>query len=682
MSVARFRTSPGPAFVFASLLVAFTLAPRASADPPPLPPAMQAEVNRAIDRGVWFLRQTQGPWGTWTSKKDHPVAYAALPGLTLLECGAGKNDPAVLRAAQLVRAAAPGLDRTYDLSLAILFLDRLGNPKDKKLIQTFALRLVAGQTATGGWSYKCPIPPKEAQQELLVVLKKLRPEVPFDPITAVANGGADLPMAIGGDPSALPGGIAPGGPGLPGGIAPGKTGLPTAVGPGDRTDPASLGSQHQPGGLVSGGTAPPSPDPAATSARPLRRGPGGALCIKMLDNPGPSGSAPARVGAAGKPRTPPKKVNIPRRLRGLPVLWDPNRLALIDPPKRDQEPLWGTTDNSNSQFGVLGLWAARRHGVPLDRSFFLMVRRYSTSQNADGGWGYRYRRGGGEGGSPAMTCVGLLGLAVGHGLARDARAQGDPEAARKLAQDRQVLGGLVALGRHVGVPSGRWNNLPMQNLYFLWSVERVAVLYNLPTIGAKEWYRWGAEILLANQQPNGNWDKGGYHGADPTIDTCLALLFLKRANLTDDLTGRLPFRPDDLTRDITDKLLLEAPKQPPAPAPEVAPAPVLPTPPAAPGPPPADPGLQGIQKDKTGTPPSAPPAPPPAPTAPSESERGREEGGMPVLLWVFVLLGLLLLLGGGALLVVLRKESEAKPAKAPRPHRANKGSRSGVKRKR
>jgi hypothetical protein len=79
----------------------------------------------------------------------------------------------------------------------------------------------------------------------------------------------------------------------------------------------------------------------------------------------------------------------------------------------------------------------------------------------------------------------------------------------------------------------------MQNLYFLWSLERVGVLYDLPLIGDKDWYRWGAEILVANQQPQGSWTNGGYAGAEPPIDTSLALLFLKRAILVQHLGKKL-----------------------------------------------------------------------------------------------------------------------------------------------
>src|SRR5262249_53904487 len=73
------------------------------------------------------------------------------------------------------------------------------------------------------------------------------------------------------------------------------------------------------------------------------------------------------------------------------------------------------------------------------------------------------------------------------------------------------------------------------DLYFLWSLERVAVVYNLPTIGGKDWYSWGADILLRSQAGNGSWDDSF---AGP-VDTCFALLFLKRANVATDLTALL-----------------------------------------------------------------------------------------------------------------------------------------------
>jgi hypothetical protein len=68
----------------------------------------------------------------------------------------------------------------------------------------------------------------------------------------------------------------------------------------------------------------------------------------------------------------------------------------------------------------------------------------------------------------------------------------------------------------------------------------MAVLFDLPRLGGKDWYKWGAEILLKNQLPDGSW-RGAYAQGGP--DTCFALLFLKRANLAADLTDRIKKAP-------------------------------------------------------------------------------------------------------------------------------------------
>jgi hypothetical protein len=79
------------------------------------------------------------------------------------------------------------------------------------------------------------------------------------------------------------------------------------------------------------------------------------------------------------------------------------------------------------------------------------------------------------------------------------------------------------------------------NLYFLWSVERVGVLCSLQTIGGKDWYRWGAQLLVPAQRKDGSW-LGRGNGGMPVIDTSMALLFLKRSDLLPDLRETLKKR--------------------------------------------------------------------------------------------------------------------------------------------
>src|SRR5207302_7228042 len=57
-----------------------------------------------------------------------------------------------------------------------------------------------------------------------------------------------------------------------------------------------------------------------------------------------------------------------------------NRLALGG----DRHP----ADNSNTQFAALGLWVARRHGIPVERAMLRLAGRFRMSQAPDGSWHY------------------------------------------------------------------------------------------------------------------------------------------------------------------------------------------------------------------------------------------------------------------------------------------------------
>src|SRR5437764_224743 len=95
-----------------------------------LPGADQKAIDAAVSKGVSYLKKNQNLNGTWGKGAVYAVGYSALPGLTLLECGVPAKDPVVRKAAVFVRSHVPKLTGTYELSLAILFLDRLGEPSD------------------------------------------------------------------------------------------------------------------------------------------------------------------------------------------------------------------------------------------------------------------------------------------------------------------------------------------------------------------------------------------------------------------------------------------------------------------------------------------------------------------------------------------------------------------------
>jgi hypothetical protein len=161
----------------------------------------------------------------------------------------------------------------------------------------------------------------------------------------------------------------------------------------------------------------------------------------------------------------------------------------------------------------------------------------------------------------SMTCAGLLGLAVAYGVVgeradekekpkeTDKDKEKDPKAKDAplpdMTKDAILVRGIAALSTAVGVPAeklqamGKPAVIPKiggQSYYFLWSLERVCMALDLDTIGGKDWYSWGAEILIANQTADGSWQADYAHYK---ADTCFALLFLRRANFARDLSARL-----------------------------------------------------------------------------------------------------------------------------------------------
>src|SRR5205807_527623 len=106
--------------------------------------------------------------------------------------------------------------------------------------------------------------------------------------------------------------------------------------------------------------------------------------------------------------------------------------------------------------------------------------------------------------TPAMTCAGLIGLAVSHG---QALGRVGPRL-DLLTKDVNVKAGLMAVAAMIGGPAEGDQKVVMitagtRNYYFLWTLERMAVLFDLKTIGNKDWYVWGAQLLVASQGQDG-----------------------------------------------------------------------------------------------------------------------------------------------------------------------------------
>jgi hypothetical protein len=333
---------------------------------------LEERVNRAIDAGLAYLQKKHNDYPQYRN-------YLGLLGLTLLECGVAADDPSVQQIAGWIRARERDLIQTYELTLAILFLDRLGDPRDRRLIRTFGERLLHGQLSCGTWTYS----------SLTNDPKRYQPTEPL----ILAWPGAAVP-------------------------------------------------KH-----------------------------------------------PSRV----------RRVTY----RG---------------------------DNSNTQFAILGLWVAQRHGVS-SRSALLETEQYfRATQLSDGAWAYHPNV---RLWPDSMTCSGLMSLAMRYGVIGGQGHDIRPDQPLSV-HDGAINQGLRYLAQaldKISVVDGRIIGVQARDpLYFLWSLERMAVIYDLKKIGKREWYPWAAEMLIETQRPDGRWSGMG----DP-IGTCFALLILKRSNFAKDL---------------------------------------------------------------------------------------------------------------------------------------------------
>lgn len=437
---------------------------------PSAPAQDKSPVEAAIGRGVKYLQDNHkdGMWqydGTGTTLD---IGTTALVGLALLECDVPKTDHRIVSAAASLRRSADRLNHTYSISLIIMFLDRLGEPRDVNLIKALSVRLIAGQGGTGGWTYQCPLLSAEHQKAWTDVMEKAKPKA----------------MAMLADPNSPE-------------EKPPQPALPQQP-PGQPRPPFAPGTP--PG--IPPGARPPFPMP-----------PGGPM-------------GPGAFMGGGAPG-----------------------------------------DNSNTQFAILALWVGRRHGVPAEMALARVDRRFRKTQNSDGGWAYnpaaRPQAGQpqvgqppGEESTPTMTCAGLLGLAIAHGLSKDmvkqatlratsGKDEGKPEPTRvEWTKDDAVLRARDYLARAMPDPKELGANPDYKGVrinpgdlyYYLWSLERVSLAYGWSEIGDKDWYSWGLDVALPRQDlKDGSWH-GGYPG---TVDTAFTLLFLRRKNLVSDLTARL-----------------------------------------------------------------------------------------------------------------------------------------------
>ena len=177
-------------------------------------------------------------------------------------------------------------------------------------------------------------------------------------------------------------------------------------------------------------------------------------------------------------------------------------------------------DNSNSQYGLLGVWSGAEAGLEIPGGYWAAVQRHwEFTQTRDGQW--HYGTSVAEHGTPSMTCAGLASLLVAHDYLDPAKFVGqvgrDPfsPALRKGLQWLESEDNCIDLVPDDPSPYRDWG-------YNLYGVERVGLASGFKYFGAHEWYRELARQVISAQLPDGSWP------GDPRVETPYMLLFLAR----------------------------------------------------------------------------------------------------------------------------------------------------------
>jgi hypothetical protein len=223
---------------------------------------------------------------------------------------------------------------------------------------------------------------------------------------------------------------------------------------------------------------------------------------------------------------------------------------------------------SNTQYAVLGLKSASRGGVKIDEKEWMRILRVvlhaqemkgkkvrlvvgrpkskkgtatvATRAAEARGWRYHWPYSMKSGNrtvtqpvppddkpSGSMTTGGISCLAIIHSeLLRSRKYKSKMrDVGRAIDDGFAWLQENYALDKNPG--KGR-----LWHYYYLYGLERAGVLADRKWIGEHDWYREGAEFLMDRQRGDGSWGD--------IIDSCFALLFLKRSTTPVAISGLHP----------------------------------------------------------------------------------------------------------------------------------------------
>ncbi len=173
----------------------------------------------------------------------------------------------------------------------------------------------------------------------------------------------------------------------------------------------------------------------------------------------------------------------------------------------------GPPDNSNTQFGVLGLVFAQASGFQVPREIWVrLAEHYLANQNADGGWGY-YEK---TDTTLNMTIASTVSLAICEEMLRDPNHRQCLPPPRNAAVDR----GMQWIAKNA--------KFDRMGTYGYYALERLGILMGRSEIGGVDWFTVGARTLT-EQRGWSSENTGNYQdAAPPQVGAAFATLFLSR----------------------------------------------------------------------------------------------------------------------------------------------------------
>jgi hypothetical protein len=184
-------------------------------------------------------------------------------------------------------------------------------------------------------------------------------------------------------------------------------------------------------------------------------------------------------------------------------------------------------DNSNTQYALLGLSAASEAGVVVRPAVWELSRLYfEQTQNRDGGWGYTPRN---KQSTGSMSCAGVSSLVITGTRRYQGQEYLEGTSIRNCGKGGYNINlqrGIEWLGRNFTV-SQNVGHGQQWKFYYIYALERAGRLTGVRFFGPNDWYRLGAEDLVAHQNKlAGSWQGAGQE--TDLVATSFGLLFLAK----------------------------------------------------------------------------------------------------------------------------------------------------------